>query len=104
MATIIEAMYEHGVLRPLATEGLKEQQRYRLITEESIAPGEPLPATDREQVRDALRAAGLLAELGPNLRAIADPSLSLEEIRAALSRVEGQPLSDIILEQRGPRE
>ena len=104
MATIIEAIYENGVLRPLTTEGLKEQHRYRLSIEESIAPGEPLPATDREQARDALRAAGLLAELGPNLRAIADPSLSLEEIRAALSRIEGQPLSDIILEQRGPRE
>ena len=53
MATIIEAMYEHGVLRPLATEGLKEQHRYRLITEESIAPGEPLPANDHEEARDA---------------------------------------------------
>ena len=54
MATIIEAIYENGVLKPLATEGLKEQHRYRLSIEESIAPGEPLPATDREQARDAL--------------------------------------------------
>ena len=34
MATIIEAIYEHGVLRPLATEGLNEQHRYRLSIEE----------------------------------------------------------------------
>ena len=49
MATIIEAIYEHGVLRPLATEGLKEQHRYRLIVEESAAPeirSDPALATE----------------------------------------------------------
>ena len=52
MATIIEAIYENGVLRPLATEGLKEQHHYRLIVEESAAPeirSDPALATELEQ-------------------------------------------------------
>ncbi len=52
MATIIEAIYENGVLRPLATDGLKEQHRYRLIVEESAVPeicSDPALATELEQ-------------------------------------------------------
>jgi len=40
MTTMIEAVYEDGVLKPLAPSDLKEQQRYRLILQE-IAPAEP---------------------------------------------------------------
>jgi hypothetical protein len=31
-------------------------------------------------------------------------TMSLEEIRAALDRAGGQPLSELILEMRGPKE
>ena len=65
---------------------------------------EPAPPLDeRERVTQVLRAAGLLAELGPELRARADPTISLEEVCTALDRAGGKPLSEIILEQRGPK-
>jgi hypothetical protein len=65
---------------------------------------EPAPPLDeREHVTQVLRAAGMLAELGPELRARADPSISLEEVCASLDRAGGKPLSEIILEQRGPK-
>ncbi|MGH9842266.1 MAG: antitoxin family protein [Blastocatellia bacterium] len=38
MTTIIEAVYDNGVLKPLVAAGLKEQQRYRLIVQEERTP------------------------------------------------------------------
>lgn len=63
-------------------------------------------ASDNERVRvkAALRAAGLLGELTPTLRERANSAVPLEEIEAALARAKGPSLSEIILEQRGPRE
>jgi len=64
----------------------------------------PAPSLDeRARVRQALSMAGLLTELGPELRVRADPTISLEEVQAALSRAGGKPLSEIIIEQRGPK-
>lgn len=65
----------------------------------------PPPATsDREKVREALRAAGLLAELGPEMKKRAARSTAtLEEVSAMLERAGGRPLSEIVLEQRGPK-
>jgi hypothetical protein len=62
----------------------------------------PKPMTERELTREALRKAGLLTELGPNLQAMADPTISIEEVREALSRVPHPSLSEIIIEQREP--
>jgi hypothetical protein len=62
-------------------------------------------ASERERATEALRAAGLLAELSPAEKALADQSsLTLEEARAILDRAGGKPLSEIILEMRGPKE
>ncbi|MGN6700445.1 MAG: hypothetical protein ACTHMJ_03880 [Thermomicrobiales bacterium] len=64
----------------------------------------PPPASDREQVRAVLRAAGLLVEPTPEERArAAAVTVTLEEVRAALDRAGGRPLSEIVLEQRGPK-
>jgi len=80
-----------------------------------LAPGEcssAIPVVDaslarsksnRERVRQALRAAGLLTDLGPNMRRLADPAVRLEDVNAALARAGGKPLSEIVLEQRGPK-
>jgi predicted DNA-binding antitoxin AbrB/MazE fold protein len=40
MTTLIEAIYENGVLKPLVEAGFKEHQRYKVIFEE--------PATESE--------------------------------------------------------
>ncbi len=62
------------------------------------------PASEREQVWEALQLAGLLAELGPEMIERAGRSTaSLEEVQAAFDRSEGKPLSEIVIEMRGPK-
>ena len=68
---------------------------------ERLAAHAPTAASDRERARQALAEAGLLTELGPNLHRLADSSVRLERVVAALSRAGGKPLSEIVLEQRG---
>jgi aryl-alcohol dehydrogenase-like predicted oxidoreductase len=66
----------------------------------------PIPvsgSSEREQARQALRAAGLLVALPPRLRQRVEQQVRLEDVEAALARVGGKPLSDIVLEQRGPK-
>jgi hypothetical protein len=59
----------------------------------------------REQVREAFRAAGILGELGPaEKERAARSTMTLEEVRAALDKAGGKPLSELILEMRGPKE
>ena len=65
----------------------------------------PAPVGERERARDVLRAAGLLTELGPELkRRAAQATMSLEDIHAVFARAGGTPLSEMVLEQRGPKE
>ncbi len=93
--------------RRLRWEASHAGKSARLMAQEWLAErlaAEPSPAFDeRERVTQLLRAAGMLAELGPELRARADPTISLEEVCASLDRAGGKPLSEIILEQRGPK-
>ena len=71
---------------------------------EKAATPPPAGLTERERVREALRAAGLLAEPSPEMRQLAaESTLTLEEARAILDRVGGKPLSEVILEMRGPK-
>jgi hypothetical protein len=63
-----------------------------------------VPASDRERLRTVLQAAGRLAELSPQEKQrAAQSTLTLDEARAILDRTSGQPLSEIILEMRGPK-
>lgn len=72
---------------------------------EHLPPPTPARPGERERVREALRAAGLLVEFTPAEIARAEAvTVTLEEVRAALDRAGGQPLSEIVLEQRGPKE
>jgi hypothetical protein len=72
---------------------------------ERLAWPPPAPPGERERAVEALRAAGLLAELGPEMKKRAErSSMTLEEVRAALDRAGGKPLSELILEMRGPKE
>ena len=65
----------------------------------------PFPGSrsEREKVRQVLRAARLLVEQPPHPHQGVDQQVCLEDVAAALARVGGKPLSDIILEQRGPK-
>lgn len=65
----------------------------------------PAPPGERERAIAVLRAAGLLTELGPEARKLAESSTAtLEEVQAIFARVGGQPLSETVLEMRGPKE
>jgi hypothetical protein len=62
------------------------------------------PANERVQLQEVLRAVGRLAELSPEEKQRAATStLTLNEARAILDRAGGKPLSEIILEMRGPK-
>lgn len=61
-------------------------------------PTEPLSA------REALQAAGLHSELSPELRKLIIPGVTLEDVHEIFRNTEGPSLSDIIIEQRGPKD
>ena len=64
----------------------------------------PVAISDRDKAREALRAAGLLVEFPPDVIARARAvTVTLEEVSAALERAGGRPLSEIVIEQRGPK-
>lgn len=72
-----------------------------LVMEEVLPP----PVTERDRATATLRAAGLLTELSPSEKLRASRStLTLDEARAILDRAGGQPLSEVILDMRGPKE
>ncbi len=65
----------------------------------------PAPRGEREQAVEALQCAGLLTELSLAEKQQATRNIAtLEEIRAALDKVGGKPLGELILEMRGPKE
>lgn len=100
-------------LSPKVYRRLREQADRLGKTPQSIAEemlAEQLasqPATSdnsREKVRAALRTVGLLSEVSPALRARANSTVHLADVESSLRRASGASLSDIILEQRGPRQ
>jgi predicted transcriptional regulator len=92
-------------LRRIAgTRGTSAEDLAQAWLEEKTA-AEPAPETMRERMRAALRAHGLLAEPTNEMRRLASEStLTLDEARAILDRAGGKPLSEVILEMRGPKE
>jgi predicted DNA-binding antitoxin AbrB/MazE fold protein len=76
----IEAIYEHGVFRPLAPLPLAENERVQLVVK-----------TGHQDWLD--NDAHRIAEQQP------EPDLSLEEIRAELSQIPGCWADDVIAER-----
>jgi hypothetical protein len=84
---------------------------------ETILAGQlaPAPTDERERAIRALKDAGMLSELSDEMVGLAEKlrreanasSLTDEELQADVERsllqVGGKPLSEIILEQRGPK-
>lgn len=72
---------------------------------EVIAQAWLAETSDRERTTEILRAAGLLTELRPGEKARARHSrATLEQVSAVLSRPGSKPLSERILELRGPND
>ena len=82
MERSIEVIYEDGVLRPLEPIALRERQRLTVIV--SDAPDSPLLVSPEEWAADA------------------DPSVSHDDVRRALSSIRGS-LSQAILDERRER-
>ena len=84
---------------------LPEKTAQEMLIERLEITLAPAAKSERDRVRDALQAAGLLAELSPQEKQqAAQAKLSLDEARHILDRSEGQSLSEIVLEMRGPKE
>lgn len=87
MTTIIEAVYENGVLKPHATTGLKEHQRYRLILEEVSLPELP---TDPALAAELARRTTVLPDGGKSIDILGlfqqEDDLSFEAIEEALDQ------------------
>jgi hypothetical protein len=92
------------LLREASRLGKSPQDLVQDWLVERLMAGRPGPDGERRRARQALQAAGLLAELSPHLQELADPTVRLEDVRAALERSGEKSLSEIVLEQRGPKE
>jgi len=73
----------------------------REIVEQALQEPSRLPVPSPQTARQILQAAGRVQPLSPTLQRRIIPGVTLEEVRTALERAGGQPLSEIILEQRG---
>ena len=96
MSTIVQAVYERGVLRPLDPLDLRDQQRVRI----QVWPDE---VSEVEDVLSVLVRAGLMRPQ-PGRGAPPPPPLSAEQRQALadeVGRAPGKSLSEIVIEDRG---
>lgn len=92
------------VFERLRSAAVRAGKPVELLVRELLS--ERLPHTgssDRAQAREVLRAAGLLADPTPDMRALAAQSTAtLDDVQATFARIGGQPLSEIVIAQRDP--
>lgn len=97
MTQTVEAVYERGIFKPRSPVQLPEHQTVLLSFDVIPAHREqPSPS-----VRQVLGAAGRLRPLGRRLEESIRAGATLEETRRAFEQAGGEPLSQIIIEQRG---
>lgn len=98
MSEIITAIYENGVLRPLAPLELPEHTEVRI----SISVMElPADQAHRQRVTEALAAAGLIAGEEGTAHTLPLSDEARQELAQRI--VHGRPLSEIISEERDER-
>ncbi len=78
MTTVIEAIYENGVLKPLIASGLKEQQRYRAILQE-VAPAPENLEIDPESAAEIERRTVILPDGRRGVRFVGARAACLED-------------------------
>ncbi|HMV99290.1 MAG TPA: antitoxin family protein [Acidobacteriota bacterium] len=99
MEITVEAIYEAGVLKLLhPLPQLREHEKVQLVIQTTAQ-------NERDRAIEVFREAGLLAEPSPGTKERAARSAaSLAEVQQAFSRSPGKLLSEIVIEQRGPKE
>lgn len=104
MSEVITAVYENGVLRPVNPVSLTEGQTVRLRLETESEPRDV--KAELEKVLDRLDAEGILRK--PPKWGQVDPAELArreqawrEQVRKMVP-IEGKPLSETIIEDRGP--
>ncbi len=85
MTRTVQAVYENGVLRPLEPVNISEHAKVTL----TIVNGSPTAGEEE----------WLDTEFHPSCAAEADPSVSLEAVRAALAKIPGSMTEDFIAER-----
>ena len=89
-------------LQQKARETGKQPERLALeILEQVLSPESPI--TPRSSI-EVFASLGRLSSLSPQLQKRIIPGVTLKEVQDALSKAKGKPLSEIIIEQRGPRD
>jgi len=81
----VEAVYEHGVLRPLEPLSLTESQRVKLTISDVLSGSSHLDLNIVERARAEAAVAGTIP--------------TIEEVRAALASVPGTMSHDVIAER-----
>ncbi len=100
MSETIVAVYENGVLRPLNPLPLSEGQTVRLTIVPEVAPEEP--KNELQQVLQSLIDQGLLRLPSSKRGQVDQAELSRRQQARKLVKISGQPLSETIIEDRGP--
>ncbi len=85
MTLRVEAIYEAGVLRPLAQVDLKESQRVTLLISETLTGPSQL---DRELVDRARNEVAAMQHVP-----------TIEEVRSVLSKIPGSLVDDVVAER-----
>jgi hypothetical protein len=104
MATLTIELSDE-ILAQLQTDAKQQGKVAEVVAQELIT--QQLEAkqvskmSDRDLARKLLKDGGKLSTLHPDLLKLANSAISIEEIRDALSR-DGKPMSEIVIEQRGP--
>jgi hypothetical protein len=104
--TILTLQLPKPVYERLRAIAQHQQKSIESIAQEWLTEKSALEpqGSERERAIAALRAAGLLTELSAEEKArAAQSTLTLPEARAILDRAGGKPLSEEVLEMRGPK-
>jgi predicted DNA-binding antitoxin AbrB/MazE fold protein len=97
MTSTLTAIYENGVLRPLQSVPLREQQKVRI----QLLPDNADDAVD--QALQSLLASGALTSPPGHSDVKPLTDAKRRELADRLGNLPGKPLSEIIIEERGPR-
>jgi predicted DNA-binding antitoxin AbrB/MazE fold protein len=95
MQRTIQAIYEGGVLRPLEPLLLLENELVSLAIERQSETDEHPVAAGNSSADEWLDADAVASS-----RLLADPTISLDDVRQALSGIKGD-LADAVSQQRG---